>query len=184
MARYITACCLGSRSQQRLSRTALPARRRRPTVRICRSSWSIPRCSGSAPTRATCRSRMRRAKVSKTSSASCLRSAAVPVAAAAGRWPGMLRPSRCVADRWHQLQSGIVVPRLPVLQAAPDAEETLARRFLQPLLGQPALPVRPAQSENSFASSTHSPCGASDRYAVQCGRASCDSPIFSKVTAR
>ncbi len=40
------------------------------------------------------------------------------------------------------------------------------------------------QSENSFASSTHSPFGASNWYARQCGRASCEWPIFSSVTAR
>ena len=44
--------------------------------------------------------------------------------------------------------------------------------------------LKPAYSENSFASSTHSPCGASCWYALQCGRASCDWPIFSNVTAR
>ena len=46
------------------------------------------------------------------------------------------------------------------------------------------LPLSQAYSENSFANSTHSPCGASSRYAFQCGLASCDSPIFSNVTAR
>lgn len=39
-------------------------------------------------------------------------------------------------------------------------------------------------SENSLASSTHSPRGASCWYARQCGRASWERPIFSNVTAR
>ena len=37
---------------------------------------------------------------------------------------------------------------------------------------------------NSFASSAHSPFGASSRYSRQCGLASGDRPIFSSVTAR
>ena len=40
------------------------------------------------------------------------------------------------------------------------------------------------QSENSFASWTNSPSGASARYSFQCGRASLDRPSFSSVTAK
>src|SRR5262245_52225060 len=41
----------------------------------------------------------------------------------------MLRPSRCPADRRHELQARGVVPGLFVLQAPTHAEEALARRL-------------------------------------------------------
>src|SRR5262249_24376893 len=84
----------------------------------------------------------------------------VPMAPAAGRRTGMLRPSGRAANRPHQLQPRSVVPRLHALHAPPHAEETIPRRL--PILVTPKIlsrvrPTRPAARADDRRASADGP---------------------------
>jgi hypothetical protein len=118
---------------------------------------------------------------------------------------GFLFASRRAADGRHdRIRSRGMVPRLRVLQSASGAEETAGRglwllnweigrlgdwevtkdaeSFNPPIAQSTHLPM--FYSENSLASSTHSPFGDSCWYARQWGFASTECPVFSNVIAR